>query len=432
MFEKGKRQRGRQLLFHPPIAFVRNYIIKGGFGDGNRGYYLASNSYYVMLEIRKTLGLQRTRKKSRRVREVGGVKESMESESRWRRRVGGVGESMEAEVGGVRESMEAGRRRSQEADVFDSRGPAKTWRGGQRRCCSLWRLRGAVIARCSSRTLKANSPRARLKGTTSSDWRRVAESICTPAGNWSRIINHRKPDIVHRARSAAVALRPSRCRSDVGHLSGLSHHAAWRSSQRERVLAMEGTPGRLFRGGHQTRFATQLIGDGVDPDASPRCTRVSPASYTTEPAATSMRVLAATHAPIVGAVAALTQRKGKVPDRCGFARRARSAVRDSSFSAKVTCGLRSNGKSKSCHLEKHRGASGFRSDILSFIQSFDLFVMSSLFEGLGTSLLDAMALSKPIVASNTGAFRKRSRWRNGHPRAAPRRTRARRRRSRLC
>ena len=43
-------------------------------------------------------------------------------------------------------------------------------------------------------------------------------------------------------------------------------------------------------------------------------------------------------------------------------------------------------------------------DILSFIRSFDIFVMSSLFEGLGTSLLDAMALSKPTVASDTGGI----------------------------
>ena len=47
---------------------------------------------------------------------------------------------------------------------------------------------------------------------------------------------------------------------------------------------------------------------------------------------------------------------------------------------------------------------GFRADVLAFIKSFDVFVMSSLFEGLGTSLLDAMALSKPTVASDTGGI----------------------------
>ncbi|HUP39942.1 MAG TPA: glycosyltransferase, partial [Vicinamibacterales bacterium] len=47
---------------------------------------------------------------------------------------------------------------------------------------------------------------------------------------------------------------------------------------------------------------------------------------------------------------------------------------------------------------------GFRADILTFVKSFDLFVMSSLFEGLGTSLLDAMALSKATIASDTGGI----------------------------
>ena len=39
-----------------------------------------------------------------------------------------------------------------------------------------------------------------------------------------------------------------------------------------------------------------------------------------------------------------------------------------------------------------------------FIKSFDLFVMSSVTEGLGTSLLDAMAASKAIVATRTGGI----------------------------
>ena len=34
---------------------------------------------------------------------------------------------------------------------------------------------------------------------------------------------------------------------------------------------------------------------------------------------------------------------------------------------------------------------GFRPDVLSLHKGFDLFVMSSVTEGLGTSLLDAMA-----------------------------------------
>lgn len=56
------------------------------------------------------------------------------------------------------------------------------------------------------------------------------------------------------------------------------------------------------------------------------------------------------------------------------------------------------------HLEKHVLLPGFRTDILGCIKGLDLFVMSSVTEGLGTSLLDAMACSRPIVASRTGGI----------------------------
>jgi glycosyltransferase involved in cell wall biosynthesis len=56
------------------------------------------------------------------------------------------------------------------------------------------------------------------------------------------------------------------------------------------------------------------------------------------------------------------------------------------------------------HLEKHVLLPGFRTDVLGCLKSFDLFVMSSITEGLGTSLLDAMACSRPIVATRAGGI----------------------------
>ena len=47
---------------------------------------------------------------------------------------------------------------------------------------------------------------------------------------------------------------------------------------------------------------------------------------------------------------------------------------------------------------------GFRPDVLSFHKGFDIFVLSSTTEGLGTSLLDAMACGKPIVATAAGGI----------------------------
>ena len=56
------------------------------------------------------------------------------------------------------------------------------------------------------------------------------------------------------------------------------------------------------------------------------------------------------------------------------------------------------------HLEKHVLLPGFRTDVLGCIKSFDLFVLSSVTEGLGTSLLDAMACSRAIVATRAGGI----------------------------
>jgi glycosyltransferase involved in cell wall biosynthesis len=55
-------------------------------------------------------------------------------------------------------------------------------------------------------------------------------------------------------------------------------------------------------------------------------------------------------------------------------------------------------------LTKHVLLAGFRPDVLSILKGFDLFVMPSVTEGLGTSLLDAMACAKPIVASRVGGI----------------------------
>ena len=59
---------------------------------------------------------------------------------------------------------------------------------------------------------------------------------------------------------------------------------------------------------------------------------------------------------------------------------------------------------KALHLEKHVLLPGFRDDVLALLKGFDVFVMCSETEGLGTSILDAMACGKPVVGTNTGGI----------------------------
>ena len=140
-----------------------------------------------------------------------------------------------------------------------------------------------------------------------------------------------------------------------------------------------------------------LIGDGIDADRVVTVYEgIDLHRVQVEPAANiHAEFWLPTHAPIVGAVAALTQEKGHkyLIDAAALVVR---EVPDARFVIMGEGELRPTleRQIKELHLEKHVLLPGFRADILSFVKSFDVFVMSSLFEGLGTSLLDAMALSK--------------------------------------
>ena len=110
-------------------------------------------------------------------------------------------------------------------------------------------------------------------------------------------------------------------------------------------------------------------------------------------------------APLVGNVAALVPHKG----HRYLIKAAATVVRqvpDARFvilgTGELEATLRKQGKD--LHLERHVLLAGFRPDALSLQKGFDLFAMSSLTEGLGTVLLDAMALGQAIVATRAGGI----------------------------
>ena len=54
MHESGRHANALQLVFHPPLAFLRNYILRGGLRDGAVGFVISVlNSYYVFLKFAK-------------------------------------------------------------------------------------------------------------------------------------------------------------------------------------------------------------------------------------------------------------------------------------------------------------------------------------------------------------------------------------------
>jgi glycosyltransferase involved in cell wall biosynthesis len=61
MHEDGRRAGIFDLVAHPPLAFLRNYLAHGGIRDGVPGFIIsAMNAYYVFLKFAKLWELQRT------------------------------------------------------------------------------------------------------------------------------------------------------------------------------------------------------------------------------------------------------------------------------------------------------------------------------------------------------------------------------------
>ena len=110
-------------------------------------------------------------------------------------------------------------------------------------------------------------------------------------------------------------------------------------------------------------------------------------------------------APVVGNVAALTDHK----DQKTLLEAASLVVRERPDVRFVVVG---EGEKRTelldlrhrLGLEGHVIFAGFRHDLDRLFPAFDLFCLSSHQEGLGTSLLDAMAFSRPVVATAAGGI----------------------------
>jgi glycosyltransferase involved in cell wall biosynthesis len=64
MHEQGRRAGVAQIAGHPPLAFLRNYIVHGGIRDGVPGFIISAlNAYYVLLKFAKLWELQHVNQK---------------------------------------------------------------------------------------------------------------------------------------------------------------------------------------------------------------------------------------------------------------------------------------------------------------------------------------------------------------------------------
>jgi glycosyltransferase involved in cell wall biosynthesis len=143
------------------------------------------------------------------------------------------------------------------------------------------------------------------------------------------------------------------------------------------------------------RQKTTIVNEGVDVD---RIVRLPAANVHAE-------FYLPTHAPIVGNVAALVPHKGQhhLIDAATLVVR---EVPDARFIIVGDGELRESLEKqiRERHLERHVMLAGFRTDPVELTKGFDIFAMSSVSEGMCTALVDAMAASKPAVATAAGGI----------------------------
>src|SRR5712692_247081 len=290
---------------------------------------------------------------------------------------------------------------------------ARTWRGGQNQV--LLTING----------LRAIGERAALVAHPDGELRRRAseglelipiaprtEMDLSAAFRLSRVIKRLTPDVIHAhdphgvamaglalslgasstRHGGAPALVASR-RVDF-HLKGNSF-SRWKYRQVDCFIAASSAIRQMLIADGVPAAQTVTVHEGIDVE-----------HVVAAPPVNVHEAFWLPHqAPVVGNVAALVPHKGQRH----LVEAARLVVREIPDARFVILGegeLREQleRQVREYHLEKHVLLPGFRTDVLGCIKGFDVFAMSSVTEGLGTSLLDAMACSKPIVATSVGGI----------------------------
>jgi glycosyltransferase involved in cell wall biosynthesis len=286
---------------------------------------------------------------------------------------------------------------------------ARTWRGGQNQV--LVTVMG--LRALGHRTMLVAHPTGELRQRAKEglDLLPLAprtEMDLNAAWRLSRVIKQLRPDIVHAhdphgVAMSALALSMSTqlakpplvaSRRVDFHLRGNSL-SRWKYRQVDCFICASGAIQKMLVADGVPEARAVVVHEGVD------LGRIDAA-----PAAGLREELWLPHgAPLVGNVAALVPHKGQrhlieavqlllpqVPD--------------------VRVVIAGEGELRPAlerqihehRLEKHVLLAGFRPDVLSLHKAFDIFVMSSVTEGLGTSLIDAMACGKPVVATKVGGI----------------------------
>jgi len=286
---------------------------------------------------------------------------------------------------------------------------ARTWRGGQNQV--LLTVNG--LREIGHRAALVAHPDGELRRRAAEGLELIplaprAEMDLSAAWRLSRLVKRLRPDVVHAHDAHGVAMASlalslggaaqipvlvASRRVDF-HLRQNSF-SRWKHRQVDCfVCASEAIRQMLVADGVPAE-RTVTVHEGIDIDH----VRAAPAVNVHE------AFWLPHNAPVVGNIAALVPHKGQ-RHLIEAARLVVQRMPDVRFLILGEGELREmlERQVREYRLEKHVFLPGFRTDVLGCLKSFDLFAMSSVTEGLGTALLDAMACGKAIVATRTGGI----------------------------
>lgn len=286
---------------------------------------------------------------------------------------------------------------------------ARTWRGGQNQVL----LTVLGLRALGQRAALVAHPEGELRrraaeGTDLYPFAPRMEMDLAAAWSLSRLMRDLQPDVVHAHDAHAVAMTALALSLGSTKLTttfvaarrvdfhiGKNAMSRWKYRQVDCFICAS------------SAIQAMLVNDGIQPDRTTVVYEgIDLGHVAAAPALNVHKEFWLPHgAPIVGNVAALVPHKGQ-RYLIEAAALVLQRVPDARFlivgSGELEQSLQQ--QIKRHHLEKHIFLTGFRPDILSVHKGFDLFVMSSVTEGLGTSALDAMACGRAVVATRAGGL----------------------------
>ena len=287
---------------------------------------------------------------------------------------------------------------------------ARTWRGGQNQVLQL--VTG--LSALGQPTWLVAHARGELKRRAQEGLRFVgfsprSEFDVQAAWQLGRVLRDVKPDVVHAHDPMAVALAAMALQMQNGAAPRplvvaarrvdfhLKRHAfsKWKYRHVDLFIAASNVIAAILERDGIGRDRIVVVHDGISVGLVDK----------QDPVDAHAAFWLPHGSPVVGNVAALAAHKGQ-KHLIAAAKIVVREVPDTRFLIVGEGELKDQleRQIKQLALERHVMLTGFRPDVIGLMKSFDLFAMSSVTEGLGSAVLEAMACERAVVSTRAGGL----------------------------